>query len=85
MRDAIRTWFGQLISNFGDTLHDIALVVLVFQLTGHGLAVAGLAAAEMVPVLAYSRYGRTAPQTRISGGRMCRTTFYEWPQSRALL
>lgn len=27
-------WLGQLISNFGDTLHYIALVVLVFQLTG---------------------------------------------------
>src|SRR3712207_1848963 len=29
-------WLGQLISNFGDTLHDIALVVLVFHLTGRG-------------------------------------------------
>jgi hypothetical protein len=34
-------WLGQLISNFGDTLHYITLVVLVFQLTGRGLAVAG--------------------------------------------
>src|SRR5439155_19096873 len=33
------------------TLHYIALVVLVFQLTGQGLAVAGLVAAEVVPVL----------------------------------
>jgi len=32
-------------------LHYIALVVLVFQLTGQGLAVAGLVAAEVVPVL----------------------------------
>src|SRR5918911_3956602 len=44
-------WLGQLISNFGDTLHYIALVVLVFHLTGQGLAVAGLVAAEVVPVL----------------------------------
>src|SRR5919198_515737 len=44
-------WLGQLISNFGDTLHYIALVVLVFQLTGKGLAVAGLVAAEVIPVL----------------------------------
>ncbi|MGI8550155.1 MAG: MFS transporter [Dehalococcoidia bacterium] len=44
-------WLGQLISNFGDTLHYIALVVLVFQLTGHGLPVAGLVAAEVIPVL----------------------------------
>ncbi|MDP9374328.1 MAG: MFS transporter [Chloroflexota bacterium] len=44
-------WAGQLISNFGDTLHYIALVVLVFQLTGQGLAVAAVVAAEVVPVL----------------------------------
>src|SRR6266849_7319817 len=44
-------WLGQLASNFGDTLHYLALVVLVFQLTGQGLAVAGLVAAEVVPVL----------------------------------
>ena len=29
-------WLGQLVSNFGDTLHYIALVVLVYQLTGVG-------------------------------------------------
>jgi len=45
-------WLGQLASSFGDTLHYIALVILVFQLTGQGLAVAGLVAAEVVPVLA---------------------------------
>jgi MFS family permease len=39
------------VSSFGDTLHYIALVVLVFQLTGQGFAVAGLAAVEVVPVL----------------------------------
>src|ERR687897_1409170 len=44
-------WLGQLISNFGDTLHYIALVVLVFQLTGQGVAVAALVAAEILPVL----------------------------------
>jgi MFS family permease len=44
-------WLAQLISNFGDTLHYIALVVLVFRLSGHGLAVSGLVAAEIVPVL----------------------------------
>jgi MFS family permease len=35
----------------GDTLHYIALVVLVFEMTGQGVAVAGLVAAEVVPVL----------------------------------
>lgn len=44
-------WLGQLLSSFGDTLHYIALVVLVFELSGHGLAVAGLVALEIVPVL----------------------------------
>ena len=32
-------WLAQLFSSFGDTLHYIALVVLVFQLTGQGGAV----------------------------------------------
>jgi MFS family permease len=44
-------WLGQLVSNFGDTLHYIALVVLVYQLTGQGVAVAALVAAEILPVL----------------------------------
>lgn len=44
-------WLAQLLSAFGDTLHYIALVVLVFQLTGRGVAVAGLVAAEIIPVL----------------------------------
>ena len=44
-------WLAQLISNFGDTLHYIALVVLVFRLTGEGVAVAILVAAEVIPVL----------------------------------
>jgi MFS family permease len=44
-------WLAQLLSSFGDTLHYIALVVLVFQLTGQGVAIAGLVAAEIIPVL----------------------------------
>lgn len=44
-------WLAQLLSSAGDTLHYIALVVLVLQLTGQGLAVAGMVAAEIVPVL----------------------------------
>ena len=44
-------WLGQLVSNFGDTLHYIALIVLVYQLSGQGVAVAGLVAIEIVPVL----------------------------------
>ena len=44
-------WLAQLVSNAGDTLHYIALVVLVFELTGRGAAVAVLVAAEVIPVL----------------------------------
>jgi MFS family permease len=44
-------WLAQLLSSFGDALHYIALVVLVFQLTGQGLTVAGLVAAEIVPAV----------------------------------
>jgi MFS family permease len=44
-------WLAQLVSNLGDTIHYIALVVLVFNLTGRGVAVAGLVAAGVVPVL----------------------------------
>ncbi len=44
-------WLAQLTSTFGDTLHYIALVILVYQMTGQGAAVAILVAAEVVPVL----------------------------------
>lgn len=44
-------WLAQLVSTFGDTLHYIALVILVYQLTGQGVAVAVLVAAEIIPVL----------------------------------
>jgi hypothetical protein len=35
-------WLGQLVSNLGDTLNYVALVVLVFRLGGSGLAVSAL-------------------------------------------
>ncbi len=44
-------WLSQLLSAFGDTLHYVAIIVLVFQMTGRGLAVAGLVVAEILPVL----------------------------------
>ena len=44
-------WLSQLISNFGDTIHYVALVVLVFQLTGRGVAVAILVVSEVIPSL----------------------------------
>ncbi len=44
-------WLSQLLSAFGDTLHYVAIIVLVFQMTGRGLAVVGLVVAEILPVL----------------------------------
>lgn len=44
-------WLGQLVSNFGDTLNYVALVVLVYKLSGSGLAVALTVVLEIVPVL----------------------------------
>ena len=44
-------WLGQLISNLGDTLHYIALVVWVYERTGSSLAVSGAVFFEVVPVV----------------------------------
>ncbi len=44
-------WLGQLISNLGDTLHYIALVVWVYQRFGSSLVVAGTVFFEVVPVI----------------------------------
>jgi len=44
-------WLGQLVSNFGDTVNYIALVVLVYKLTGSGLAVSITVVFEIIPVL----------------------------------
>ncbi len=45
-------WVGQVISNLGDTFHYIALVVLLFRLTGSGTALAALALAQIGTTLA---------------------------------
>lgn len=44
-------WLGQLVSNFGDTLNYVALVVLVYQLSKSGLAVSINVVFEILPVL----------------------------------
>jgi MFS family permease len=46
-----RLFAAQTISRWGDTLSTVALVVLVFQLTGSGLGVSGAVIAEILPVL----------------------------------
>jgi MFS family permease len=44
-------WLGQSVSNLGDTLNYVALVVLVFRLSHSGLAVSALVVTEIVPTL----------------------------------
>lgn len=45
-------WLGQIVSNLGDTFHYIALVVLLFRLTGSGTTLAALALAQIGVTLA---------------------------------
>jgi MFS family permease len=47
-------WLGQLISNLGDTLHYIALVVWVYQRTGSSLVVAGTVFFEVIPIILFA-------------------------------
>jgi MFS family permease len=46
-----RLFAAQTISRWGDIANTVALVVLVFQLTGSGLKVSGVVIAEILPVL----------------------------------
>jgi MFS family permease len=46
-----RLFSAQTVSRCGDTVNTVALVVLVFQLTGSGLGVSGVVIAEILPVL----------------------------------
>ena len=46
-----RLFAAQTISRSGDTVNTVALVVLVFRLTGSGLGVSGVVIAEILPVL----------------------------------
>jgi MFS family permease len=44
-------WFGQIISNLGDTVNYIALVVDVYKLSGTGIALSTLVLFQIVPVI----------------------------------
>ena len=46
-----RLFLAHSISRAGDAFNTVALVVLVFQLTGSGLGVAGTVACEVLPIL----------------------------------
>ncbi|HXH59400.1 MFS transporter [Iamia sp.] len=48
-----RLWAAQTISRWGDTFNSVALVILVFQLTGSGLQVAVTVAFEVAPVILF--------------------------------
>lgn len=46
-----RLWLARTISQWGDTFHVVALALLIYDLTGSGLGVSGVVAAEILPVL----------------------------------
>ena len=93
--DVLRTatyfplWLGQLISNFGDTVHYIALVVLVFRLSGQALVVGGVVAAEVLPLLllgplagvVVDRFNRKAVLIGSDLVRAALALSLVWPQS----
>ncbi len=47
-----RLWAARTVSQWGDAFNTVALVLLVYELTGSGLGVAAVVVAEIVPVLA---------------------------------
>ena len=47
-----RLWVARTVSQWGDAFHTVALLLLVFSLTGSGLGVSGVVIAEILPVLA---------------------------------
>lgn len=49
-----RFWLAHAVSRAGDAFNTVALIVLVFDLTGSGLGVAGAVMFEVLPVLALS-------------------------------
>ena len=48
-----RLFAAQTISRWGDTFNAVALVIVVFQLTGSGIRVAATVVLEIVPVLSF--------------------------------
>ena len=48
-----RLFAAQTISRWGDTFSSVALVILVYRLTGSGVRVAGVVALEIIPVVLF--------------------------------
>lgn len=46
-----RLWTARTVSQWGDTFNVVALALLIYDLTGSGLGVSGVVAAEIAPVL----------------------------------
>jgi MFS family permease len=46
-----RLWTARTVSQWGDTFNFVALALLIYDLTGSGLGVAGVVVAEILPVL----------------------------------
>ncbi len=46
-----RLWTARTVSQWGDIFSFVALAILIYQLTGSGLGVAGVVVAEIIPVL----------------------------------
>ena len=53
-RDFRRLWYGQIVSQLGDWFNLITLQVLLLQLTGSALAIAGIIIAQMIPLVVLS-------------------------------
>jgi len=67
-----RLFLAQTISRWGDTFNAVALVILVYRLTGSGVKVAGTVAFEVVPVVALGFVAGTVidryPRVRVMVG-----------------
>ncbi|SNR82526.1 MFS transporter [Blastococcus mobilis] len=46
-----RLWAARTVSQWGDVVNTVALALLIYRLTGSGLGVSGVVAAEIAPVL----------------------------------
>lgn len=49
-----RLWVARTVSQWGDVIQTVTLALLVYELTGSGLGVAAVVAAEIVPVLLFA-------------------------------
>ena len=49
-----RLWTARTVSQWGDTFNFVALALLIYDLTGSGLGVSGVVAAEILPVLLFA-------------------------------